>query len=151
MLLGAGAISAASTQANTAPLDAAGPPALVPQRSSADFRGSWIWRDDSGRILLSEERGGDARELRLGDTVQARDLKARLERAGATAAAPHFLPHRIILVGGGGEGTPPDRDSASRPPGSAGDDHQIKPSRETNQQQDANAGVSPRRHGDGKR
>lgn len=104
LLLGIGAVSAAGgAQADAASLDRSDASARVPQQSVADFGEVRIW-SDAGRIYVSEQ-GREARELRLGDTAEARNLKALLESSGATAAAPQTVPHRIILVGGGGMGT----------------------------------------------
>lgn len=103
LLLGIGAISAAASgQADAAPVDQGRDLTRVPQQSVKTFGELRVW-SDGGRIYLSES-GGEARELPLGDTAEARHLRQLLERDGAVAGAPFVLQHRIILVGGGGEG-----------------------------------------------
>jgi hypothetical protein len=117
LLLGVGAISAAGANADTASIGQGGHPARIPQQSAKTFGELRVW-SDNGRIYMSES-GGRASELRLGDTAEARQLRELLERAKATADAPHTIQHRIILVGGGGEGfhwTPGGRSEASAPP-----------------------------------
>jgi hypothetical protein len=102
LLLGIGAISAASGQADTMPIDQGEHLTRVPQQSVKTFGELRVWSEE-GRIYLSES-GGAARELPLGDTAEARLLRQLLERDGAVADAPQVLQHRIILVGGGGNG-----------------------------------------------
>jgi hypothetical protein len=121
LLLGIGAVSAAGGQAAAAPAIGDAPPVRVPQQSVADFAVVHVWTDGAGRIYLSEA-GGEARELRFGDTAEARILRELLERGAATAARPQALPHRIILVGGGGDGVPPPRQSptSQTPPSTGG-------------------------------
>ena len=103
LLLGIGAISAApSAQAQPTPVDQEKQLAPVPQQSVKTFGEMRLW-SDGGRIYLSES-GGKARELPLGDTSEARHLRRLLENNGAVADAPQLLQHRIILVGGGGNG-----------------------------------------------
>jgi hypothetical protein len=103
VLLGIGAISAAASgQAEARPVDLENRLAGVPQQSVKRFGEMHVW-SDGGRIYLSES-GGAARELPLGDTAEARHLRQLLERDGAVAGAPQVLQHRIILVGGGGNG-----------------------------------------------
>src|SRR5262249_45378729 len=48
--------------------------------------------------------GGAPAELRLGDTVEARHLRALLERHRADGSAPGIRLDRMILAGGGGQG-----------------------------------------------
>src|SRR5579863_1942585 len=115
LLLGVGAISAAGANADTASIGEQ--PARIPQQSAKTFGELRVW-SDNGRIYMSESEG-KASELRLGDTAEARQLRELLERAKATADAPHTFQHRIILVGGGGEGfhwAPAGRSEASAPP-----------------------------------
>lgn len=119
LLFGIGALSASGAQAGAMPAAGDAPPLRVPQQSVADFGVLQVWTDGAGRIYLSEA-GGEARELRLGDTAEARILKELLARNGATAARPQVLPHRIILVGGGGSAAPPGQPSASQVPRSTG-------------------------------
>jgi hypothetical protein len=102
LLLGLGALSAAGAQANTAEVRVGNEPTRVPQQSAKSFGELLIW-SDGGRIYVSES-GKEAQELRLGDTAEARHLKQLLERDGAAPDSPRALPHRMILVGGGGEG-----------------------------------------------
>jgi hypothetical protein len=106
LLLGLGALSASAAQANTAETNAAeanvGRPLQVPQQSAKSFGELRIW-NDGGRIYVSEA-DKEARELRLGDTAEARHLNQLLEHDGATADSPRLLPHRLILVGSGGAG-----------------------------------------------
>ena len=132
LLLGIGAISAAaaSGQADATLVDQGRQLTRVPQQSVKTFGELRVW-SDGGRIYLSES-GGEARELSLGDTAEARHLRQLLERDGAVAGAPQVLQHRIILVGGGGNGFhwapaaaarqgsgssgPADRNSGQSPP-----------------------------------
>src|SRR5579862_5870027 len=121
LALGIGAISAAGAKADVKPFDRSEPASRVPQQSVKVFGELRVWSEE-GRIYLSE---GDqeARELRLDDTPEARHLRALLERDGAVAGAPRVLPHRIILVGGGGSGFDwaTDKSQASAtPPGATG-------------------------------
>ena len=103
LLLGIGAISAAaSAQAEATPVDQEGQLAPVPQQSVKRFGEMRLW-SDGGRIYLSES-GGKARELSLGNTPEAQHLRQLLEHNRAVADAPQLLQHRIILVGGGGNG-----------------------------------------------
>lgn len=107
LLLGLGALSASAAQANTAETNTAeanvgGRPLQVPQQSAKSFGELRIW-NDGGRIYVSES-DKEARELRLGDTAEARLLNQLLEHDGATADSPRLLPHRLILVGSGGSG-----------------------------------------------
>jgi hypothetical protein len=124
LLLGIGAISATGAKA-AAPLDQADQPTRVPQQSVKVFGELRVW-SDGGRVYLSEA-GGEARELQLGDTTEARHLRALLERDGAVEEAPQVLQHRIVLVGGGGDGfhwAPggrPDASTAPKPAVSTGD------------------------------
>lgn len=102
LLFGIGALSAAG------PSPAAKAEPTPQQRdASAQLR---IW-NDAGRIYVTE-RGGGARELRLGDTAEARHLAGLLQRAGATAAKAAVRLDPMLLAGGGGEGlhwAPPAR------------------------------------------
>jgi len=102
LLFGIGALSAAGAKAEATPVDEGKQPTRVPQQSAKSFGEMRIW-SDNGRIYLSESRG-EARELVLSDTAEARHLRQLLQRDGAVADAPQVLQHRIILVGGGGEG-----------------------------------------------
>jgi hypothetical protein len=103
LLLGIGAITAAASgQADATPVDRTGHLTRVPQQSVKTFGELSVW-SDGGRIYLAES-GGEARELPLGDTAEARHLRQLLESGGAVADAPQVLQHRIILVGGGGNG-----------------------------------------------
>jgi len=117
LLLGVGAISAAGANADTASIGQDEHPARIPQQSAKTFGELRVW-SDNGRIYMSES-GGGASELRLGDTAEARRLAELLEGAKATADAPHTVQHRIILVGGGGDGfhwAPAGRSEAPAPP-----------------------------------
>jgi hypothetical protein len=96
MVLGLGAMSVAG--ANAAPAAE-----YVPQQSAKSFGDLRIWLD--GERLFVAEPGQPARELRLGDTAEARALRETLAQAGATADQPFELRDRLILVGGGGAGT----------------------------------------------
>jgi hypothetical protein len=107
LLLGLGALSASAAQANTAEVNAGNAPLRVPQQSAKSFGDLLIW-NDGGRIYVSEPRK-EAEELRFGDTAEARHLKQLLEHDGAAADAPRVLPHRLILVGSGGDGFHWDR------------------------------------------
>lgn len=103
LVLGIGAISvAASGPADATSVEQGRELTRVPQQSVKTFGELRVW-SDGGRIYLSES-GGEARELPLGDTAEARHLRRLLERDGAVADAPQVLQHRIILVGGGGNG-----------------------------------------------
>jgi hypothetical protein len=100
LLLGIGALSATAAKAEPSEMHNGSAP--VPQQSAKSFGRALVWNED-GRIYVSE--GGEpARELRLGDTPEARHLRELLERGGATAGSPHIVEHRMILVGGGGMG-----------------------------------------------
>jgi hypothetical protein len=85
LLLGLGAFAATVARADTPP-SAAG---------ASDMQ--LVGKD--GRIWLSEA-GGDFRELRLGDTAEARHLKQLIEKRGP---APLRL-NSTVLAGGGGMG-----------------------------------------------
>jgi hypothetical protein len=107
LLLGVGALSATGAQAAPGELDRS---ARIPQQSAKSFGEVRIWME-AGRIFVSE-LGKATEELRLGNTPEARRLRALLEQDGATAASPRILPDRMILVGGGGCGfdwAPADR------------------------------------------
>lgn len=107
LLLGLGALSTSAAQANTAEVSGGNGPVPVPQTSDRSFGELLIW-NDAGRIYVSES-GNEARELHLGDTAEARHLRRLLEQDGAAAGSPLALPHRLILVGSGGEGMHWDR------------------------------------------
>jgi len=100
LMLGLGALSAGTAaKAEATPVPE---PARVPQQSVASLGELRLW-SEGDRILVSE-RGGEARELHLGNTAEARRLRNLLERAGATADLPQIVHDRLILVGGGGQG-----------------------------------------------
>ncbi|MBV8888228.1 MAG: hypothetical protein JO305_01015 [Alphaproteobacteria bacterium] len=102
MLLGIGALSALSASAEATPIDGNVQPREEPQQNVAASGEMLIWCEGE-RIYLSES-GGAARELGLGATAEAHDLRQLLERAGATGAAAGVRLDRLILAGGGGEG-----------------------------------------------
>lgn len=107
LLLGIGALSVAGAEA--------APSAQGEQpQSSADRSGELrVWSEE-GRVYL-KEAGAAARELRLGDTEEARRLKALLQRDGATGAGSGIRLDRMLLAGGGGCGfdwVPPQTVSA---------------------------------------
>ena len=97
LLLGLGALSAAGARADN-PSDAA----RVPQQSAKAFGDLLVW-SEHGRIFVAEA-GQPAEPLELGDSAETQRLLLLLEQEGATAATPHVLRDRIILVGGGGAG-----------------------------------------------
>jgi hypothetical protein len=114
LLFGLGALSAVGTDVNAAPIGADKQPVRVPQQSGKTFGELEVWSQD-GRIFLSES-GAAPQELALGNTAETRRLKALLEQSGASANSPQTLQHRIILVGGGGDGfhwAPPRPSDAS--------------------------------------
>jgi hypothetical protein len=109
LLLGLGAISAASARAEAPP---PGPGASNLQLFA-----------EGGRIWLSEA-GGEFRELQLGDTAEARHLKRLIEERGS--APVRLAP--TVLAGGGGMGfhwwgpakpESPDKAGAPGKPGKA--------------------------------
>ena len=100
LLLGLGALTVAAAKPATAQPDLDKGPVRAPQQSAKSFGEVRIW-SDGGRIFFSE--GDEPQELRLGDTTEARRLRELLEQDGATVNSPRLLPHRLILVGGGGE------------------------------------------------
>jgi hypothetical protein len=102
LLLGMGALSATGAEAAVAEADLGNGLMRVPQQSAKSFGELRIW-SEAGRIYLSEG-GKEAQELHLGDTLEARHLRQMLDRDGAAVDAPRVLQHRIILVGGGGDG-----------------------------------------------
>jgi hypothetical protein len=113
VLLGLGALSVAGAKADTAgAMHPGNEGALSPQQSAKSLAELLIWRDD-GRIYVSEA-GKPAEELRLGDSAEAALLEQLLDSRGATAANPHTMRDRIILVGGGGCGF--SWDSSQQPP-----------------------------------
>ncbi len=102
MLLGLGVLSAAHAKAGIT-IDAPPRDAVrVPQQGAKAFGDLLIWHENE-RIYVSEA-GQPAEELRLGDSAETASLKRLLKREGATAATPHALRDRIILVGSGGDG-----------------------------------------------
>jgi hypothetical protein len=108
VLLGLGALSISGAKAST------GNDAVpVPQQSARTLDDVLIWHEN-GRILVSEA-GRPAEELHLGRTAEADLLKNLLVREGATAAKPHVLRDRIILVGSGGSGVHWDSQPADEP------------------------------------
>jgi hypothetical protein len=120
LLLGAGALSTAGGGADTAQAHLGNDPGRVPQQSAKSFGELRIW-SEAGRIYLSEA-GGQAGELQLGDTPEARHLRQLLEREGATGDAPRRLIDRMILVGGGGNGiswAPVGKAGNPQPPGAS--------------------------------
>lgn len=103
LLLGLGALSVAGAKADTGGvLNPDRDSAHVPQQSAKPLADLVIWKEN-GRIYVSEG-GKPAEELHLGNTAEAEQLMQLLVREGATAAAPHVLRDRVILVGGGGQG-----------------------------------------------
>jgi hypothetical protein len=113
LLLGVGALSVAAARAEAADEARSSDESLrLPQQSAKALADLTIWKED-GRIYVSEA-GKPAEELRLGNTAEAELLGRLLE--GTTAATPHALRDRIILVGGGGCGfdlTPPQSTAAA--------------------------------------
>ena len=93
VLLGIGALSAAGTQA------AAGTQGQ-PAQNGADRGELRVW-SEGGRIYLAEP-GAAARELQLGDTAEARRLRALLQDDGKVNGGVRL--DRMILAGGGGSG-----------------------------------------------
>jgi len=127
LLLGLGAISSTGADAGAIRVPPHPDAARIPQRGVADFGEMRVW-SEGGRLYLSEA-GGEATELQLGDTTEARELRKLLENGNASAADPQILRHRLILVGGGGESGPrtsSDRSVASPAPASAGRDSRAK-------------------------
>jgi len=127
LLLGLGAISSAGADAGAITVPPHPNAARTPQRGVADFGEMRVW-SEGGRLYLSEA-GSDATELQLGDTAEARELRKLLENGNASAADPHILRHRLILVGGGGESGPrisSDQSAASPAPALAGRDSRPK-------------------------
>ena len=102
LMLGVGALSAASAEAAVAEAHLDKGLMRVPQQSAKNFGELRIWTE-GGRIYLSEG-DRDAQQLRLADTPEAHLLQQLLDRDGAAAASPKILHNRIILVGGGGDG-----------------------------------------------
>jgi hypothetical protein len=134
LLLGLGALSASAVQANTAEANVGNEPLRVPQQSAKSFGELRIW-SDGGRLYLVEP-GKEAEELHLGDTAEARHLRQLLEHDGAAADAPRVLPHRLILVGGGGDGfhwdrarQPDSSDKTGQPTTTRGSDRVAPPAR----------------------
>jgi hypothetical protein len=123
LLLGLGAFSVAGAKADTGTgINPGRDDARVPQHSAKPFGDLLIWQEE-GRIYVSEA-GKPAEELRLGDTAEAAALKELLGQKGATAATPHALRDRIILVGAGGSGLHWDAqkpDAQTKPPTTARD------------------------------
>jgi len=134
LLLGLGALSASAVQANTAEANVGNEPLRVPQQSAKSFGELRIW-SDGGRLYLAEP-GKEAEELHLGNTAEARHLRQLLEHDGAAADAPRVLPHRLILVGGGGDGfhwdrarQPDSSDKTGQPTTTRGSDRVAPPAR----------------------
>lgn len=138
LMLGLGALSAGTTPAEAATAE---PAARVPQQSVASLGELRLWSE--GERIFVSERGGEARELRLGDTAAARRLRDLLERAGANADAPQIVQDRIILVGGGGQGY--SWNPSERHPGAGGSAPAASGPRSTASQSDptANAPADP--------
>jgi hypothetical protein len=114
LLLGLGAVSLVGAKADTGgDLHAGRDGAIVPQQSAKAFGDLLIW-SKAGRIYVSEG-GGKAEELPLMKTAEADLLRELLERQGATAAKPHALRDRVILVGTGGSGLHWESDRADDP------------------------------------
>jgi hypothetical protein len=121
LMLGLGALSAASARADTG-LDQPGagiaPLAHGDQASLSDL----LIRTEGGRIYLSEA-GGEFQELRLRDMPEAHLLKQLLDSNGAAAGTAGIRLGPTILAGDGGDGFhwPPRGRSATRDkPGPAG-------------------------------
>ncbi len=111
LLLGLGVFSVAGAEAGAIEVHPGHDATRVPQQSAKALGDLLIW-SEAGRIYVSEA-GGEPKELQLGDTAEAAQLRQLIEGQGATAATPHVLHDRIILVGGGGEGFHRDSDGQS--------------------------------------
>lgn len=88
---------------------------VVAQAHAAAPAGGAVIRLDGGRVYLAEA-GGAFQELRLGDTPEARALRAMIEQEGG-AAGIRLGP--TILAGSGGCGfhwTPVDGNAPPPPP-----------------------------------
>ena len=94
LLVGIGALSAAGAEA--APVAQS----QQPQGGGERFGELRVWSED-GRVYLAES-GAAFRELQLGDTAEARRLRALLQQDGGTKGGIRL--DRMILAGGGGAG-----------------------------------------------
>jgi len=108
LLMGFGALSAASAEAGLTGISgenmfgsAIGGAAVHPGESAAN-RGSFL-RIREGAIEIAEG-SGRFRELRLGDTTEARHLKRLLENNHAARSEAGVRLEPTILAGAGGEG-----------------------------------------------
>lgn len=120
LLFGMGAVSVSA--AGAAPVDSGDQlrdAVRVPLQGAKSFGDLRIWTEGE-RVFVAE---GDrpAEELRLSNSAEAALLRQMLQEKGATAAVPHRLQDRIILVGSGGMGThweaqrPADADKLTTP------------------------------------
>jgi hypothetical protein len=96
LILGMGALTNASVRAD---LPETGPGSAV----SPIARGDLVIRSEAGKIYLSE-RGGEFREVPLGDTPEARHLRQLLGRNDAAAGPAGLRLSPTLLAGGGGSG-----------------------------------------------
>jgi hypothetical protein len=117
LLLGIGASSAVGARADAPPFDPAKTPSQVLRPGAASAAELRIW-SVGGTIYLAEP-GRGVRELALGDTAEARRLRALLQQHGATDFRASVRLDRTLLAGGGGDGfhwSPPGRSAnAGRP------------------------------------
>jgi hypothetical protein len=127
LLLGIGALSMTGADAATS---AQGE---HPQGGTGRLGELRVW-SENGRIYVAEA-GAAARELQLGDTAEARRLRALLQQDGGTKGGVRL--DRMILAGGGGSGFD------WMPPGQA-----AHPARRTGMPAPSS---TPRRPGDGAR
>ena len=98
LLLGLGALTATGAGTAAAPIDQGAEP-----RTGVDDRADLVVWSERGQVYLSDG-GAAATVLRLGDTAEARHLRALLDRHGATESAAGVRLGRMILAGGGGDG-----------------------------------------------
>jgi hypothetical protein len=120
LLLGIGAFSVGSAEATA--LDQGKHPTGVPQAATEKFGELRVWTDGEQIFLIEASR--PARELRLGDTAEARRLRELLQLHGATSVRAGIRFDQVILAGGGGSGfdwAPPGRKpNATAPTASPG-------------------------------